>query len=105
MNDEFREDPPVSSGDAQGTGEVSTTKKKEKGTLSRWTEALLQMGLGESMLRVGTSLLSLVVIAVVIWLVQMFFSQAPDAQVNCCIRTGAYSHTCCCDGRSCLCRS
>ena len=82
MNEEFREDPPVSSGDEKETGEVSTTKEKEKGTLSRWTEALLQMGLGESMLRVGTSLLSLVVIAVVIWLVQMFYSQAPDAQVN-----------------------
>jgi hypothetical protein len=40
------------------------------------------MGLGESMLRVGTSVLSLVVIAVVVWLVQMFFNQAPDAQVN-----------------------
>jgi len=45
-------------------------------------EALLQMGLGESMLRVGTSVLSLVVIAVVLWLVQMFYSQAPDAQVG-----------------------
>ncbi len=82
MNNEFREDPPVSSGDAKETGEVSTTKNKEKGTLSRWSEALLQMGLGESMLRVGTSVLSLVVIAAVVWLVQMFYRQAPDAQLN-----------------------
>jgi len=82
MNNQFREDPPVSSGNAKETGEVSITEKKEKGTLSRWTEALLQMGLGESMLRVGTSVLSLVVIAVVLWLVQMFYSQAPDAQVG-----------------------
>jgi murein DD-endopeptidase MepM/ murein hydrolase activator NlpD len=82
MNDEFREDPPVSSGDAKGTGEVSTTKNKERGTLSRWSEALLQMGLGESMLRVGTSALSLVVIVAVVWLVQMFYRQAPDAQLN-----------------------
>jgi len=82
MNNEFREDPSVSPGNVKETEEVSTTKEKEKGTLSRWTEALLQMGLGESMLRVGTSLLSLVAIIVVIWLVQMFFSQTPDAQVN-----------------------
>ena len=82
MNDEFREDPPVSSGNEQETGEVSTTKDKEPGILSRWLEALLQMGLGESMLRVGTSLLSLVAILVVVWLAQMFFSQASNAQVN-----------------------
>jgi murein DD-endopeptidase MepM/ murein hydrolase activator NlpD len=82
MNDEIREDPPVSSGDAKETGEVSITKKKEKSWLARGTETLLQMGLGESMLRVGTSVLSLVVIAAVIWLVQMFYKQSPDAQVN-----------------------
>ena len=82
MNNEFREDPPVSSGEAKEPGDVSTSKIKEKGALSRWAETLLQMGLGESMLRVGTSLLSLVVIAAVIWLVQMFYSQASDAQVN-----------------------
>jgi murein DD-endopeptidase MepM/ murein hydrolase activator NlpD len=82
MNNEFREDPPVSSGDAKETGEVSTQKDKEKGFLSRWLEALLQMGLGESMLRVGTSVLSLIVVVAVVWLVQMFYRQAPDAQVN-----------------------
>ena len=82
MNNEFREDPPVSSGDAKETGEVSTPKNKQKGLLSRWSEALLQMGLGESMLRVGTSVLSLVVVVAVVWLVQIFYRQAPDAQLN-----------------------
>jgi murein DD-endopeptidase MepM/ murein hydrolase activator NlpD len=82
MNNEFREDPTVSSGSAKENGEVSTPEKKEKGTLSRWMEALLQMGLGESMLRVGTSVLSLVAILVVVWLVQLFYSQAPDTQVG-----------------------
>ena len=82
MTNEFQEAPPVSSGNSKETREISTTEIKEKGLLSRWTDALLQMGLGESMLRVGTSLLSLMVIAVVIWLVQMFYSQAPDAQVS-----------------------
>ena len=82
MKNEFREDSPVSSGNAKEAREVSTTEIKEKGWLSRWTEALLQMGLGESMLRVGTSLLSLIAIVVVAWLAQIFFRQAPDAQVN-----------------------
>lgn len=82
MNNEFREDPPASAGEAKEAGEVSTTKQEEKGILSRWSEALLQMGLGESMLRVGTSVLSLVAIVAVIWLVQKFYGQTPDAQVN-----------------------
>ncbi len=80
MKNEFREDLPVSAGDGKEAGEVPNNEKK--GTLSRWADALLQMGLGESMLRAGTSLLSLVVVAVVIWLVQMFFDQAAADQIN-----------------------
>jgi murein DD-endopeptidase MepM/ murein hydrolase activator NlpD len=38
--------------------------------------------LGESVLRAGASLLSLVVIAGVVWVVQMFYSQVPEAQVT-----------------------
>ncbi len=82
MNDEIRERPSASSADAKESADTPTSKEKEKNTLSRWTDALLQMGLGELLLRVGTSLLTLIVIAVVLWLVQMFFSQASDAQVN-----------------------
>jgi murein DD-endopeptidase MepM/ murein hydrolase activator NlpD len=82
MNNEFREDIPASSGDVEETGKAPKIEEKEKGTLSRWAEALLQMGLGESMLRVGTSVLSLIVIAAVVWLVQMFLSRTPDGQVN-----------------------
>jgi murein DD-endopeptidase MepM/ murein hydrolase activator NlpD len=82
MKNEFREDSPAPSGEVKETGKTPDIAKKEKGTLSRWAETLLQMGLGESMLRVGTSVLSLVVIAAVVWLVQMFFNQAPDGQIN-----------------------
>jgi murein DD-endopeptidase MepM/ murein hydrolase activator NlpD len=82
MKNEFREDPSVSAGDGKETEEVSTADKRENGLLSRWAEALLQMGLGESMLRAGTSLLSLVVIIGVVWLVQIFFNQTTDAQFN-----------------------
>jgi murein DD-endopeptidase MepM/ murein hydrolase activator NlpD len=82
MKNEFREDSPASSGDVKETGKTPDIEKSEKGSLSRWAETLLQMGLGESMLRVGTSVLSLVVIAAVVWLVQMYFNQAPDGQIN-----------------------
>jgi murein DD-endopeptidase MepM/ murein hydrolase activator NlpD len=82
MKNEFREDPSVSSGDAKETGEASPIEKNGKGWLARWTEALLQMGLGESMLRVGTSVLSLLAVVVVVWLVQMFYHQTPDTPVN-----------------------
>ena len=46
MNDEFREDPPVSSGNEQETGEVSTTKEKEQGILSRWVRSAASNGIG-----------------------------------------------------------
>jgi murein DD-endopeptidase MepM/ murein hydrolase activator NlpD len=82
MKNEFREDSPASSGDVKETGKTPDIEKSEKGSLSRWAEMLLQMGLGESMLRVGTSVLSLVVIGAVVWLVQMYFNQAPDGQIN-----------------------
>ena len=82
MKKEFREDSPAPSGDVKETGRTPEIEKREKSTLSRWAENLLQMGLGESMLRVGTSVLSLVAIAVVVWLVQMFFSREYDAQIN-----------------------
>lgn len=81
MKNEFREDSPVSPGAQTENGEAASAQPKEKGLLSRWAEALLQMGLGESLLRTGSSVLSLVVIAAMIWLAQMFFKQpaAPQA--------------------------
>lgn len=82
MKNEFREDAPISSGDAKETGNTLDLEKKENGALARWAETLLQMGLGESMLRVGTSLLSLVVIVAVVWLAQMFFNRSADGQIN-----------------------
>jgi murein DD-endopeptidase MepM/ murein hydrolase activator NlpD len=82
MKNEFREDSPASSGDSEEAGKTPGFEKKEKGALARWAEMLLQMGLGESLLRVGTSVLSLIVIAVVVWLVQMFLSRTPSRQVN-----------------------
>ncbi|MEO5886034.1 MAG: M23 family metallopeptidase [Anaerolineales bacterium] len=51
------------------------------GILTRLMETLVGLGLGESMLRVGTTVLSVVLLGVVIWLVRLFYAQAP-AEVN-----------------------
>jgi murein DD-endopeptidase MepM/ murein hydrolase activator NlpD len=51
------------------------------GILARLMETLVGLGLGESMLRVGTTILSVVLLGVVIWLVRLFYAQAP-AEVN-----------------------
>jgi len=51
------------------------------GILARLMETLVGLGLGESMLRVGTTVLSVILLGVVIWLVRLFYAQAP-AGVN-----------------------
>jgi len=51
------------------------------GILARLMETLVGLGLGESMLRVGTTILSVILLGVVIWLVRLFYAQAP-AGVN-----------------------
>lgn len=45
--------------------------------IARWLENLLQMGLGESVLHLGTNLMSLVLVFVVIGLMQSFFRNMP----------------------------
>jgi murein DD-endopeptidase MepM/ murein hydrolase activator NlpD len=47
------------------------------GILARLMETLVGLGLGESMLRVGTTVLSVILLGVVIWLVRLFYAQAP----------------------------
>lgn len=59
------------------SGDDNTTERKERqpGLFSRWTSVLLRMGLGESLLRASTNILSVAAILIVIWLVQMFTRQ------------------------------
>lgn len=51
---------------------------RQRGSLTRWMNALVQIGLGESLLRVGTNLFSIIAIAIVILLVQAFYREAPN---------------------------
>ena len=47
------------------------------GFFSRLLNTLVGIGLGESMLRVGTTVLSILLLGTVIWLLRVFYSQAP----------------------------
>lgn len=59
-----------------------TPSKKDNetpGFFSRLFNTLIGIGLGESMLRAGTTLLSVVLLGIVIWLLRLFYAQAPEA--------------------------
>ena len=59
-----------------------TPAKKDKetpGFFSRLFNTLIGIGLGESMLRAGTTLLSVLLLGTVIWLLRIFYAQAPEA--------------------------
>jgi hypothetical protein len=49
------------------------------GFFSRLLNTLVGIGLGESMLRAGTTVLSIVLLGIVIWLLRVFYAQAPAA--------------------------
>lgn len=58
------------------------------GFFSRLLNTLIGIGLGESMLRAGTTLLSIVLLGTVIWLLRLFYSQAPEAEAVNALQTG-----------------
>ena len=52
---------------------------KSQGIFRRFFDFLIQLGLGESLLRAGTVALSIVLLGVVIWLIQFSARQAENA--------------------------
>lgn len=54
-------------------------ENKPKGIVARFVETLIGIGLGESLLRTGTAVLSVVLILVVVWLVRLFYTQGANA--------------------------
>jgi murein DD-endopeptidase MepM/ murein hydrolase activator NlpD len=59
--------------------------KNKPGILSRLMDTLIGIGLGESFLRTGTLLLSVVLIGAVVWLARLFLAQTPagvDANIG-----------------------
>jgi murein DD-endopeptidase MepM/ murein hydrolase activator NlpD len=53
--------------------------KETPGFFTRIFNTLIGIGLGESMLRTGTTLLSVLLLGTVIWLLRIFYAQAPEA--------------------------
>ncbi|MCE9646179.1 MAG: peptidoglycan DD-metalloendopeptidase family protein [Chloroflexi bacterium] len=80
MRNDFNEDTPDSTAGWKRNGASPSQKNPERSRslISRWINALVQMGLGESLLRAGTNIFSILGIAVVIFLVQAFYNQTPN---------------------------
>ncbi|MGZ9225464.1 MAG: peptidoglycan DD-metalloendopeptidase family protein [Anaerolineales bacterium] len=54
--------------------------KNSPGVFSRLMDTFLDIGLGEAMLRVGTTILSVILLGVVVWLLRLFYLQQPEAR-------------------------
>jgi murein DD-endopeptidase MepM/ murein hydrolase activator NlpD len=80
MQNDFNDDASTSKNvNEKKTASVSAENRlRQLSFVSRWMNALVQMGLGESLLRVGTNLFSIAAIGVVILLVQAFYRQTPN---------------------------
>ena len=50
--------------------------KGSRGIFARFLDTLVQIGLGESLLRFGTAALSIALVGAVIWLLQLFYAQS-----------------------------
>jgi hypothetical protein len=66
------------------------SKKNDEapGFFSRLFNTLIGIGLGESMLRAGTTLLSIVLLVTVVWLLRLFSAQTPASEQAAAPQTG-----------------
>ena len=53
--------------------------EKQQGIFAQFVNILLRIGLGESMLRIGSSILSIIMIGSVVWLVRAYYAQPVQA--------------------------
>ncbi|MEP6895475.1 MAG: LysM peptidoglycan-binding domain-containing M23 family metallopeptidase [Chloroflexota bacterium] len=58
---------------------MNKDEKETRGFLGRLLDTIVGFGLGESMLRAGTTLLSVVMLGTVVWLLQVFYAHSPNA--------------------------
>ena len=80
MQNDFKEDTPNSAkpNNNKGWTETSPNSSRQRSFITGWLNNLVQMGLGESLLRIGTNLFSIIAIVIIILLVQAFNRQAPN---------------------------
>lgn len=76
MQNEFNEDSPRL--DKNKKQDEASSPIRQRSFFTRWMNNLVEMGLGESLLRIGTNLFSMIAIVVVIILVQAFYRQTPN---------------------------
>jgi murein DD-endopeptidase MepM/ murein hydrolase activator NlpD len=76
MSDDFQE---VAPPDEQGTEPLAepTPISSKKQNAPNWLETLARLGLGEIVARVGTAILTLVLIIVVVWLMRSIYKDSP----------------------------
>ena len=80
MQNDFKEDSPSSSDSDKNKRPAETlpSSSRQRSLITGWLNSLVQMGLGESLLRIGTNLFSIIAIVIVVLLVQAFNRQAPN---------------------------
>lgn len=78
MQNDFKEDTPhpVGTGKNKGQENNAGVPLRQDSFITRWMDNLVGMGLGESLLRVGTNMFSILAIVIVIVLVQAYYRQA-----------------------------
>ena len=80
MDNNIKKDiPEAQQGDSAENGNVPRSERPPT-TLNRWTELLLQLGLGESALRLATNALFLVAVVGVVLIMQGFYKDAPNSR-------------------------
>ncbi len=58
---------------------MNDEEKNSRGVLARFANLLIGLGLGETMLRAGTTVLSVAMLGGAIWLLQSFYARSPEA--------------------------
>src|SRR6186997_2306365 len=56
----------------------SNKEPRAPGIISRLVDTFVGIGLGESFLRTGTTILSITLLIVVVWLLRIFYLQGPE---------------------------
>lgn len=79
MTDEFQEVPPQADPGDEPADETDSTLFNSS-TQINWLETLARLGLGEVVVRIGTNLLTIVVVAMVVWLMTSFYKVPTPAE-------------------------
>ncbi len=81
MQNNFNKNAPEFTESDKNKGELNHTpdsQARKPGVVTRWLNNLIQMGLGESLVRVGTNLFSVIALVGVIILAQAYYHQNPS---------------------------